>query len=131
MGFQLYYLFVQEFGERSETGIPKGIGEIGQRDDELPELALGVPFVQSFSVVIIKLFKDGQLAFTGEGMEEVGNLFKFIGSGIVDGIEVFESGQQVEEDEDLFFGEDAAVLALGAALDCGLEVDLGGGIVLC
>jgi len=126
MGFQLYYLSVHEFGERSETGIAKGIGELGKDIDELVELALRVPVVQSFSVVIIKLFKDGQFAFTGEGMEEVGMLLKFSGFGIIDFVEVFEGGQQVEEDEDLFFGEDALVLALGAGLDGGLDVDLGG-----
>lgn len=127
MGFQFPYLFVQEFGERSETGVAKGVGELDEDVDELVELALGMPFVQSFSVVIIKLFKDGQFTFTSEGVEEVGNLFKFSGFGIVDGIEVFEGGQHVEEDEDLLFGEDALVLALGAGLDGGLDVDLGGG----
>ena len=127
MRFQLDYLSVHEFDERPETGIAKAVGELDKDIDKLVELALRVPFVQSFSVVIIKLFKDGQFAFTGEGMQEVGNLFKFIGPGIVDGIEVFGGGQQVEEDEDLFFGEDALILTLGAGLDGGLNVDLGGG----
>lgn len=130
MGFQLYYLFIQEFGERSEAGVAKGVGELDKDVDELFELALCAPLVQSFSVVIIKLFKDGQFAFTGEGMEEIGNLFEFSGLGIVDAVEVFEGGQEVKEDEDLFFGEDAAFLALGAALDYGLDVDLAGVLVV-
>ena len=127
MGFQLYYLFIDEPGERSETGVAKGVGELDMDVDELVELAWRVPLVQSFGV-IVKIFADGQFAFTGEGVEEVGNLFKFSGFSIVDAVEVFEGGQEVKEDKDLLFGEDALVLALGTGLDDGLDVDLGGGV---
>ena len=61
-------------------------------------------------------------------MEEIGIAVEFVGQGIVDLVEVFECGQHVEEDEDLLFGEDALVLTLGAGLDGGLDVDLGGGV---
>jgi len=131
MGFQLYYLFVQESGERFETGLAKAVGEMGEGDDELAELALRMPFVQSFAAVVVELFKDGQFAFTGEGVEQIGIAIEFIGLGIVDAVKVFEGGQHVEEDEDLFFGEDAALLTLGSGLDGRLDVDLGGvGVVL-
>jgi len=127
MGFQLHYLSVHEFGEGSETGIAKSIGELDKDIDELVELALRMPIVQSFISVVVELFKDGQLAFTGEGMEEIGIALEFSGPVIIDAVEVFEGGQQVEEDEDLFFGEDALILTLCAGLDGGLDVDLGGG----
>jgi len=131
MGFQLYYFFVQESGERFETGLAKAVGEMGEGDDELAELALRMPFVQSFAAVVVELFKDGQFAFTGEGVEQIGIAIEFIGLGIVDAVKVFEGGQHVEEDEDLFFGEDAALLTLGSGLDGRLDVDLGGvGVVL-
>jgi len=128
MGFQLDYLFIDKLGESSETGIAKFVGEVDEGNDELVELALGMPFVQSFVAVIIKLFKDGQLAFTGEGVEEIGIALEFIGFDIVDAVEVFEGGQQVEEDEDLFFGEDTLVLTLGSGFDGRLDVDLGSGV---
>ncbi len=127
MGFQLDYLFIDKPGERFESGVAKGVGELDKDVDELVELALRMPFVQSF-VVIIELFEDGQFAFTGEGVEEVGILFKFSGFSIVDAVKVFEGGQEVKEDKDLLFGEDALVLALGTGLDGGLDVDLGGGV---
>ena len=128
MVFQLYYLFVQESGERFETGLAKAVGEMGEGDDELAELALRMPFVQSFAAVVVELFKDGQFAFTGEGVEQIGIAIEFIGLGIVDAVKVFEGGQHVEEDEDLFFGEDTLVLTLGCGLDGRLDVDLGGGV---
>ena len=65
MGFQLDYLFIDEPGERFETGVAKFVGEMDEGDDELVELALRVPFIQSFVAVVVELFKDGQFAFTG------------------------------------------------------------------
>lgn len=130
MGFQFPYLFVDEFGERSELGVAEGIGELDKDIDELVELALRMPFIQSVIVVVFERIMDGQLAFTGECMEEFGILLKCSGFAVIDAVEVFEGGQQIEEDEDLLFREDAAVLALGAGLDGGFEVDLGVDVVL-
>jgi hypothetical protein len=91
MGFQLHYLFIDEFGERSKTGVAKGVGKLGKYVDELVQLAWRMPFVQFVIVIFVELIPDGQLAFTGEGVDEISVAIEFSGPGIVDAVKVFES----------------------------------------
>ena len=72
-----------------------------------------MPGVQVFVLIVVEFGQPGLFAFAGDGAEEMGDGFEFSGIAEVDVFDYSGFGKEVEEDEDLFFGEDVFLFAFG------------------
>lgn len=63
-------------------------------------------FIKVFVAVVFQRCQPGLFSFTGEGLEELGDGIEFILFVEIDAFNFGRLGEEIKEDEDLFFGED-------------------------
>lgn len=120
-GSEVLFYFLREGSDRPEAG---GLGDI----DDVREIAyevgaffIAVEGIEVVVAIVPERFHPGVFAFAGKGLEEGGYVRVFLVFAEIEEVCFAGSGQEVEENEDLFFGEDAFFFA--GEVFCGFLYD--------
>lgn len=104
---------VGEFGDLLEPGAAELFGEVGKDADQFHSLSVvvPVPLVETFGPIVIEFIPPAFLGVAGEGAEELGDGGELTGFSEVYGLDDLAGGEEIEDDQDLLFGEDAFLFA--------------------
>lgn len=116
---------VGESGDGVDAGVAKFFREVGKDANQLVFLSVGRPFVEAFGLVLLELVYPGVFPAAGDGAQQLGDGRKFIVFSQVDGVYELGFGEEVQQDQDLFFGEDPFLFAFCGVWDWGFFCDLG------
>lgn len=111
--FQFDDLFIGRFYYSVKAGRVAFIPEVDENADQFLAFAICMVGIEVFTPVLVELVQPAIFYFARDGLKEMGDGFCFLGIVKVEGFQLFVMVEEVEEKQQLFFGEDVFFFAFG------------------